>query len=81
MTLYTYFIGYESSDLIVDNGTSGQLTLVIDPALSPSPTQFTQSLQRKVIPNYTDTAVPAASDARWVEELTLDLTVELYDCL
>lgn len=25
-------------------------------------------------------AAPASSDPRWLEDLTLDLTIEMYDC-
>ena len=32
-----------------------------------------------MIPNYSGTA-PASSDSRWIEDLTLDLEIQLYDC-
>ena len=32
-----------------------------------------------VIPNYSGSA-PASNDSRWISELTLSLSIEMYDC-
>lgn len=33
-----------------------------------------------MIPNYIGAGTPASSDPLWIETLTLDLEIQLYDC-
>ena len=53
--------------------------IILDPSKLTSALPFTEKLKRKVIPNYMGSA-PTSGDSRWISELTLDFTIEMYDC-
>ena len=74
--LYTHFIELDSANgYTINTASYDRLQIELDSAATP----FVDDAQLKVIPNYTG-AAPASSDARWIEDLTKDFEIQLYDC-
>jgi hypothetical protein len=76
----TLAIPYYSITEDLSDADTAWKTITLDPSAWASTSVFLDPLKRKVIPNYTGLAVPSTSDSRWIDDLTLDLTIEMVDC-
>lgn len=43
-------------------------------------TVFQDNIKLKVIPNWTGPGDPAANNPTWIEDVTTDFVIRLYDC-
>ena len=79
--LSVYFTDYSTTCFTVADGVSTKtLTLDSNNIVSFTSGTWTETLQRRVMLNWSLATEPTASDDGWVSSLDLSFTVRVFDC-